>query len=103
MKAIRMIFVLGIVAGFLCSGAVFAQSGAELFKAKCAMCHGPDGTKENAAMGTKSLAGPEIQKQSDADLTAAVTNGKGKMPSYKGKLTDDQIKSLVAYVRTLKK
>ncbi len=103
MKAIRTFFVLTVIAGLAFSGAAFAQSGAELFKAKCAMCHGPDGSKENAAMGVKPLSGAEVQKASDADLTAAITKGKGKMPAYGGKLTDDQIKSLVAYVRTLKK
>ena len=40
---------------------------------------------------------------SDADLTAAITNGKGKMPAYKGKLTDAQIKDLVALHPDLKK
>ena len=30
-------------------------------------------------------------------------DGKGKMPAFKGKLTDDQIKQVVAYVRTLAK
>jgi mono/diheme cytochrome c family protein len=32
-----------------------------------------------------------------------VTNGKNKMPAYKGKLADDQIKELVAYIRDLAK
>lgn len=103
MKAIRTFFVLTVIAGLAFSGAAFAQTGAELFKAKCAMCHGPDGTKENPGMGIKSLAGAEVQKASDADLTTAISKGKGKMPAYAGKLTDDQIKSLVAYVRSLKK
>ncbi len=103
MKAIRTVLVLGIVAGLMFSSAAFAQSAADLYKSKCAMCHGPDGSKENAAMGIKPLSGADVQKASDADLTAAITNGKGKMPAYKGKLTDDQIKELVKYVRTLKK
>jgi mono/diheme cytochrome c family protein len=81
----------------------FAADGAATFKAKCAMCHGADGTKENPGMGVKSLAGADIQKQSDADLVAAVTKGKGKMPAYAGKLSDDEIKGVVAFVRTLKK
>jgi mono/diheme cytochrome c family protein len=46
---------------------------------------------------------PAIVKAPDAELIAAVTNGKGKMPAYKGKLTGDQIKSAVAYIRTLQK
>ena len=40
---------------------------------------------------------------SDADLTGAIANGKGKMKAFKGTLTDAQIKDLVTYIRTLKK
>lgn len=80
-----------------------AADGAAIFKTKCAMCHGADGSKENPAMGTKSLAGPEIQKLSDAQLTEAITKGKGKMPAYAGKLSDEEIKAVVAFVHTLKK
>jgi cytochrome c6 len=78
-----------------------AQSAADNYKSKCAMCHGADGSK--SMMGAKPLNGAEVQGMSDADLTAAITDGKGKMPAYKGKLTDPQIKDLVAYIRTLKK
>jgi mono/diheme cytochrome c family protein len=77
-----------------------AQSAADTYKAKCAMCHGADGSK--SMMGAKPLNGPDVQKMSDADLTDAITNGKGKMPAYKGKLSDAQIKDLVSYIRTLK-
>ena len=65
------------------------------------MCHGADGSK--SMMGAKPLNGAEVQEMSDADLTAAITDGKGKMPAYKGKLTDADIKDLVAYIRTMKK
>ncbi len=78
-----------------------AQSAADTYKAKCAACHGADGSK--SMMGAKPLNGPDVQGMSDADLNAAITDGKGKMPAYKGKLTDAQIKDLVAYIRTLKK
>ena len=78
-----------------------AQSGADTYKAKCAMCHGADGSGK-AAMGTKPLGSADVQKMSDADLNAMITNGKGKMPAYKGKLTDAQIGDLVKFIRTLK-
>lgn len=71
------------------------------YTAKCAGCHGADGSK--SMMGAKPLNGADVQAMSDTDLNAAITNGKGKMPAYKGKLTDDQIKDLVKYVRSLKK
>ena len=103
MKAIRMVLVLGAVAGLMLSGTAFAQSAADLYKSKCAACHGADGSKEMPAMGVKPLTGSDVQKKSDAELTEVIAKGKGKMPAFAGKITDDQIKSLVAYVRTLKK
>ena len=81
-----------------------AEQGADVFKSAkpaCSMCHGTDGKK---MAGTKEFASPDVQKMSDAELTAAINDGKPpKMPTYKGKLTDDQIKALVAYIRSFKK
>jgi cytochrome c6 len=77
-----------------------AQSGADTYKAKCAMCHGADGSK--TTMGAKPLNGADVQKMSASDLAATITNGKGKMPAYKGKLTDAQINDVAAYIKTLK-
>jgi mono/diheme cytochrome c family protein len=86
--------------------ATFAQaSGADVFKAKCAMCHGADGSASTGmgkTMGLKPLSSPEVQNMSDADLTALISNGKGKMPAYKGKLSDADISAVVKYVKTLK-
>jgi len=85
----------------------FAQdSGADLYKAKCAMCHGADGlgaTPAGKAMKAVSFKDPAVIKAPDAELIAAVKNGKNKMPPNVGKLTDPQIKSVVAYIRTLQK
>lgn len=85
----------------------FAQgSGADTYKAKCAMCHGADGlgaTPAGKSMKATPFNAPESIKDSDANFIAITTNGKGKMPAYKGKLTDAQIKGVVAYVRTLQK
>ena len=82
-----------------------AQSGAALFKAKCAPCHGPDG-KGNTSMGkmmkVKDLGSPEVQKKPNAELTAIIENGKSPMPGYKGKLSASQIKELVSFIRSLK-
>ncbi len=100
-RRLAVVFVLlGMLALPLASFA--ADDAADVYKSKCAMCHGPDGKGKMA--GTKDLGSAEVQKMSDADLTATLTNGKPpKMPAYKGKLTDDQIKSLVKYVRAFKK
>jgi mono/diheme cytochrome c family protein len=85
----------------------FAQSaGADTYKAKCAMCHGPDGTASTPTgkvMKTPSFKDPAVVKATDAELAAITKDGKGKMPSYNGKLTDAQIKEVVSYIRTLQK
>jgi mono/diheme cytochrome c family protein len=38
-------------------------------------------------------------KGSEADLAATITNGKGKMASYKGKLSDEEIQALAKFVK----
>jgi cytochrome c6 len=82
-----------------------ADSAEATYKAKCQMCHGPDGkgeTPTGKAMKVKDFGSEDVQKMSDADLAATITGGKGKMPAYKT-LTPDQVKELVAYVRSLGK
>jgi cytochrome c6 len=83
-----------------------AQAGADLFKGKCALCHGAD-AKGETAMGKnlklRDLASAEVQAQTDVQLNQIITDGKGKMPKYDGKLTKDQIADLVKYIRSLKK
>ena len=84
----------------------FAQDAAALYKSKCQMCHAADGSASTpAGKSTKArpFDSPDVMKMSDDDLIAVATNGKNKMPAYKGKLTDAQIKDLIAYIHTLQK
>jgi mono/diheme cytochrome c family protein len=84
-----------------------AQDAASLFKAKCSVCHADDGSGSGTMgkqLGVKDLRSDDVQKQTDAQLNDSITNGMGKkMPAYKGKITDDQIKQLVGYLRELAK
>jgi mono/diheme cytochrome c family protein len=88
------------------STAFAAGPGADTYTSKCQMCHGATGlgdTPAGKAMKTIPFNAPDVLKMSEADLIAITKNGKGKMPAYTGKLTDAQIKDVVAYVRTLQK
>lgn len=75
-----------------------AETAAELFKAKCVLCHGPDGKGSTAGkkLGVKDLT---ALKASEAELVKDITNGEGKMPAFKGKLTPAQIQDLARYVK----
>ena len=89
----------------LASTGLAAADGAATFKAKCAMCHGADGSASSGmgkSMGLKPLGSPEVQKMSDADMTTLISAGKGKMPGFKGKLSDEEIGAVVKFVKTLK-
>jgi cytochrome c6 len=109
MKTIRMqVFATAtaIAVVFVLSLSAQAQSASEtLYKSKCAACHGADGT--GSVMGTKmgahDFTSAAVQGMSDAGLTDIITNGKNKMPKYGASLKPEDIKGLVAYIRTLKK
>ena len=83
-----------------------ADDAAPTYKAKCAACHGADGKGETAMgkkFGLRDLASPEVQKLSDDELNTVIADGKDKMPSYKKSLKPEQVKELVAYIRSLAK
>ncbi len=75
-----------------------ADDSAALFQQKCAVCHGKDGkgSPTGLKMGAKDLT---TLKLSEADLVKDITNGTGKMPAFKGKLTDPQIAGLAKFVK----
>ena len=102
---LRHAAIVGLAA-VLVTPAFARDNGADTYKTKCQMCHGADGmgmTPAGKALKAASFKSPALVKASDADLIAAVTNGKNKMPAYAGKLTGTQIKSVVSYIRTLQK
>jgi mono/diheme cytochrome c family protein len=54
-------------------------------------------------IGAHDFQTADVQKLSDAELTDTITNGKNKMPAYGKSLKAEDIKGLVAHIRTLKK
>ncbi len=105
-RTIRCLVALAAVVTM--AGAMgFAQSSGEaIYKAKCQSCHGAEGTPNPGiakAMGVKPASDPSVKSLSEAQMIADTTNGKGKMPAYKGKLTDAEIKNAVDHFRTFAK
>jgi mono/diheme cytochrome c family protein len=99
------VFAVFCLAAFI-SAPVFAQSGADTYKAKCLMCHGADGlgnTPVGKSFKIVSFKDPSVLKSPNAALETIVKNGKNKMPAFAGKLTDAQIGQVVEYIRTLQK
>jgi mono/diheme cytochrome c family protein len=89
------------------TGSAFADAaaGKVVYTANCEKCHAANGEGKpviakmlNATM--KPLASPEVKALSDATMTKDITQGVGKMKPVK--ITDQQVKDVIAYVRTLK-
>jgi mono/diheme cytochrome c family protein len=78
-----------------------------LYDNNCAKCHGKDGrakTFRGKLTGAQNLTDATWQEEiKDEDINDAITNGRGSMPSYKKKLSEEDVKALVGYIRNLKK
>jgi mono/diheme cytochrome c family protein len=102
---LRKVMTISLIVLFgVMTTAAFAD-GAATYKAKCALCHGANGggdTPSGKAMKVKDLRSDTVQKQTDLELTKTISGGKGKMPAYGKQLTTDDIKALIAFIRTLK-
>lgn len=94
-----------VAAGFVFSASAKAQdAGEKVYKTKCASCHGEDGKGQTAAgKATKArdFCSEEVKKETDEEWTAIIVKGKNKMPLYDKKLTETEIKAVVAHIRTL--
>ena len=104
MKPTLVLAILALMAVPLSADAT--PDGSSIFKAKCAMCHGPDGSGQTAmgkSLKIRDLRAADVQKQSDAELINIVTNGKNKMLPYKGKLSTEEIKAVVGHIRSFRK
>jgi mono/diheme cytochrome c family protein len=103
MKALFRLTALALVSVALCAS---AEDVAGTYKAKCAACHGPAGdanTPAGKALKVPSFGSEDVIKQSDTAMLEVAKNGKGKMPAWHDKLSEDQLKGLVSYIRSLQK
>jgi mono/diheme cytochrome c family protein len=107
--ALSMLFCWALSTAFVVTTVhrSYAADGAALYGAKCAMCHGQDG-KGKAMWKSKGMVdftSPDYQKSvTDAQITDAIADGKKPaMPSFKGKISDEDIKALVAQIRSFGK
>jgi cytochrome c6 len=81
-------------------------AAAAKFATNCAACHASDGSGDTPAgksMKLADLRAPAVQSKSDAQLAEIIANGKGAMPPFKGKLSQDEIDALAKHIHELAK
>jgi mono/diheme cytochrome c family protein len=72
-----------------------------IFRQNCAKCHGK--TAEGRRFGGPSLVSSKVTDTSADDLRSIISNGKHRMPKFEGKLTPEEIDTLVQQIRMLSK
>jgi len=114
---VMSVVILGISAAVLMIGvaksrnattsSAVAFDASSVYNSKCASCHGKDGRARSMHAKhehARDLTTAEWQDSvSDERIYNSISNGKGKMPAFKKKLSDSQIDELVNYVRRLRK
>jgi mono/diheme cytochrome c family protein len=100
-----LVFGMAVAAACFLSTSASAQGdGEKVYKAKCTSCHGPDGagaTPAGKATKARDFCSDEAKKETDAEWTSIILQGKNKMPGYDKKITDAEVKEVVAYIRGL--
>jgi len=119
----RTVQLAALVAALACAGVVVSVevaaarvqghgptpiNPAVTYEKNCATCHGKDGSARTFKSKHHEHARDLTDSKWQADATDerifnTIANGKGKMPAFKRRLTNEQITSLVAYVRGLKR
>ena len=84
------------------------QMGGMLYKRHCASCHGRTGLGDGPkARGLETFAGDfsgaYYQNQTDGEHYFKTLKGRDEMPAYENKVTEEDIWSMVSYMRTFKK
>gem|GEM_PF-1235079 len=103
----KLAFVVVLLLGLLLSGCASEvdlpadadpelRAGAEVYRARCASCHGADGA---GAIGP-SLSEIETRLDDNAQREVVVT-GRNTMPSFGNTLSESDIDAVVRYVREI--
>jgi mono/diheme cytochrome c family protein len=107
--AITLVLALPIrsgAAGRSASNGGHAARGKALYERHCAACHGAEGKGDGYKLlgpDPANFTSPSIKGKSDADLLKTIHEGKPNMPSWKVRLSDQQSRDVLAYIRTLSK
>jgi mono/diheme cytochrome c family protein len=108
----KMLIKITLTALLLAAASLNAADVKENWEKQCQKCHGPDGkgqTRMGRQSGVKDYTDPKVQDEMKDENAVKiikegiVEKGKKKMDPYKDKLTDDEIKALIAYIRNFKK
>ena len=96
MRPTFSLLVVAVVALVACSGPDESASGEEIYMQLCSRCHGAE---LGGGIGPALGPGSNAAEQSDDYLIVTIRDGRGRMPSFRQTLSEDQIGRVVEYLR----
>lgn len=94
--------ILVVPAAFCLSAAPQGNGGEGIYQARCLVCHGKDGVPKSFAKGSPAFNDEAWQKSTSVEsIEKVIADGRNKMPAFRNKLTQEEIRSVAAYVKTL--
>lgn len=101
----KLTILAGIVAALLVMEtglqAADIYNGQQVYELHCQSCHGADG--RSMELGVPDFSRGESLFRPDTDLVRELREGGGMHPAYRGLLSDDEMRDVLAYVRTLQR
>ncbi|MGQ0848278.1 MAG: c-type cytochrome [Actinomycetota bacterium] len=92
------LFIGGLVLIGACTEAPAPDAtGQQIFEQICSRCHGVD---LGGGIGPPLGSGSNSAEQDDAFLVLTISRGRGRMPSFNGTLSEEQVARVVEYVRS---
>lgn len=74
------------------------RNGRAVYEAHCASCHGFDGVSLDPMI--PNFSDGDALFLMDAELMKRISDGKDTMPAYRGLLTAEEMRDVIAYIRT---
>lgn len=97
MRLPAMVLCTLLLAGLAHAGDM--QNGREIYELHCSICHGVDGVSVD--MTIPSFANGDRLFQMDQDILRSIREGKELMPAFRGLLSDQEIRDVITYLRSL--
>lgn len=94
-------FIVFVILSTFYHPPVLAESGEEVYKERCAMCHGVDGKPTGIAPGVPDFSKGERLNKSDEELGKTISKGLNIMPAWEGILTEEERQHVLKFVRSL--
>ena len=106
---VAKVFVVAGICGVLLGSVVYAradETGKKLYQMDCQTCHGPDGAgnpqlAKALQVDIPPVTGAALKQKDEAEMLHIIAEGKGKMPGFAKKLSAEEQRQVLNYLKTL--